>query len=291
MTIIRREKIFQMQKSKMMNNSLFVNYSTFTLIYSDFELLTMQAYTNRDSLEKVEDIESKELFSRQIKIMNNAVFDRKMRDFKLRRKIWRKFVLSLLMKIRHLNRYADLINCLHQMFDLKMFIINRSVNFVIIYLLLYLICEFIVISILFYLRCNSKINQWKKRINLYINLLRRTLMFTLSYRLFMSISHARKRHYFVTWLLIIRKWSSSQTNLLNCSIRRIDETNMTSKSIIDQTMMILQTRNKRLFWLKKNLTWKFLSITFASLFLMIDFICFFSMNLLICNLNTVKYIW
>ncbi len=87
MTIIRREKIFQMQKSKMMRNFLFVNYSIFTLIYSDFELLTMQAYTNRDNLEKVEDIESNELFSRQIEIMNNAIFDRKMRDFKLRRKI------------------------------------------------------------------------------------------------------------------------------------------------------------------------------------------------------------
>jgi hypothetical protein len=141
MTIIRREKIFQMQKSKMMKNSLFVNYSTFTLIYSDLELLTMQAYTNRDNLEKVEDIESNELLSRQIEIMNNAIFDRKMRDFKLRRKVWRRFVLSLLMKIRHLNRCANLINCSHQVFDLEVFIINRSVSFVIIYLLLYLICK------------------------------------------------------------------------------------------------------------------------------------------------------
>jgi hypothetical protein len=141
MTIIRREKIFQMQKSKMMKNSFFVNYSIFTLIYSDFELLTMQAYTNRDNLEKVENIESNELLSRQIEIMNNAVFDRKMRDFKLRRKVWRRFVLNLLMKIRHLNKCANLINCSHQMFDLKVFIINRSVNFVIIYLLLYLICK------------------------------------------------------------------------------------------------------------------------------------------------------
>ncbi len=76
-----------MQKSKMMSNSFFVNYSIFTLIYSDLELLTMQAYTNRDNFEKIENIESNELLSRQIEIMNNVVFDRKMRDFKLQRKV------------------------------------------------------------------------------------------------------------------------------------------------------------------------------------------------------------
>jgi hypothetical protein len=101
----------------------------------------MQAYTNRDNFEKIENIESNELLSRQIEIMNNVVFDRKMRDFKLQRKVWRKFVLSFLMKIRHLNKCANLINCSHQVFDLKMFIINRFVNFVLIYLLLYLICK------------------------------------------------------------------------------------------------------------------------------------------------------
>ncbi len=53
----------------------------------DLELLTMQAYIDRDNLEQVEKIESKELLLRQIQIMHNVEFDRKMRDFKLRRKI------------------------------------------------------------------------------------------------------------------------------------------------------------------------------------------------------------
>jgi hypothetical protein len=95
----------------------------------DLELLTMQAYIDRDNLEQVEKIESKELLLRQIQIMHNVEFDRKMRDFKLRRKIWRKSVLNLFMKIRHLNKCANLTNCSHQMFDLSVLIINRAVSF------------------------------------------------------------------------------------------------------------------------------------------------------------------
>jgi hypothetical protein len=49
--------------------------------------LTMQAYIDRDNLEQVEDVKSEELLLRQIQIMKNVEFDRKMRDFKLRRKI------------------------------------------------------------------------------------------------------------------------------------------------------------------------------------------------------------
>jgi hypothetical protein len=69
------------------------------------------------------------LLLRQIQIMKNVEFDRKMRDFKLRRKIWRKFVLNLFMKIRHLNKCEDLTNCSHWVFDLSASIINRLVNF------------------------------------------------------------------------------------------------------------------------------------------------------------------
>ncbi len=47
----------------------------------------MQTYIDRDNLEQVEEIKSKELLLRHIQIMHNVEFDRKMRDFKLRRKI------------------------------------------------------------------------------------------------------------------------------------------------------------------------------------------------------------
>jgi hypothetical protein len=50
------------------------------------------------------------LLVRQMQIMQDVEFDRKMRDFKLRRKIWRKFALNLFMKIRHLNKCANLTN-------------------------------------------------------------------------------------------------------------------------------------------------------------------------------------
>jgi hypothetical protein len=47
----------------------------------------MQAHIDRDNLEKVENVKLEKLLLRQIQIMKNVEFDRKMRDFKLRRKI------------------------------------------------------------------------------------------------------------------------------------------------------------------------------------------------------------
>jgi hypothetical protein len=47
----------------------------------------MQAYIDRDNLEQVEDVEFEELLVRQMQIIQDVEFDRKMRDFKLRRKI------------------------------------------------------------------------------------------------------------------------------------------------------------------------------------------------------------
>ncbi len=70
----------------------------------------MQAYIDRDNLEQVENVKLEELLVRQMQIMQDVEFDRKMRDFKLRRKIWRKFALNLFMKIRHLNKCANLTN-------------------------------------------------------------------------------------------------------------------------------------------------------------------------------------
>ncbi len=47
----------------------------------------MHVYIDRDNLNKIKDVEFEELFLRQMQIMKNVEFDRKMRDFKLRRKI------------------------------------------------------------------------------------------------------------------------------------------------------------------------------------------------------------
>jgi hypothetical protein len=47
----------------------------------------MQAYIDRDNLEQVEDVKLEELLVRQMQIIQDVEFDRKMRDFKLRRKI------------------------------------------------------------------------------------------------------------------------------------------------------------------------------------------------------------
>jgi hypothetical protein len=47
----------------------------------------MQAYIDRDNLEQVENVKLEELLVRQMQIMQDVEFDRKMRDFKLRRKI------------------------------------------------------------------------------------------------------------------------------------------------------------------------------------------------------------
>jgi hypothetical protein len=47
----------------------------------------MQAYIDRDNLEQVEDVKFEELLVRQMQIIQDVEFDRKMRDFKLRRKI------------------------------------------------------------------------------------------------------------------------------------------------------------------------------------------------------------
>jgi hypothetical protein len=101
----------------------------------NFELLTMQTYIDRDNLDKIENVKSEKLLLRQMQIMKKVEFDRKMRDFKLRRKIWRKFILSLFMKIRHLNKCADLTKCFHQMFDLNVSFINRVIDFVESYLI------------------------------------------------------------------------------------------------------------------------------------------------------------
>ncbi len=95
----------------------------------NLELLTMQAYIDRDNIEQVENVKFEELFLRQIQIMKNVEFDRKMRDFKLRRNISRESVLNSFMKIRLLNKCEDLTNCSHRMFDLNASIINRFVNF------------------------------------------------------------------------------------------------------------------------------------------------------------------
>jgi hypothetical protein len=51
------------------------------------ELLTMQIDIDRDNLDKIEDVKSEKLLLRQVQIMKEIEFDRKMRDFKLRRKI------------------------------------------------------------------------------------------------------------------------------------------------------------------------------------------------------------
>ncbi len=51
----------------------------------DLELLTMQTYIDRDNLEQVENVKFEKLLFRPIQIMKNVEFDRKMRDFKLRR--------------------------------------------------------------------------------------------------------------------------------------------------------------------------------------------------------------
>jgi hypothetical protein len=53
----------------------------------NFEFLTIQVYTDRDNLDKIENIKFEQLLLRQMQIMKKVEFDRKMRDFKLRRKI------------------------------------------------------------------------------------------------------------------------------------------------------------------------------------------------------------
>jgi hypothetical protein len=128
MTTILHEKIFQTSKQRTMKYLFSYHFNIFNIDFLDSEFLTMQAYIDRDNLEKVKKIKSEELLRRHIEFMNNAAFDRKMRDFKLRRKIRRKFVLNLFMKIRHLNRCANLNNCSHQVFDLEVFIINRTIS-------------------------------------------------------------------------------------------------------------------------------------------------------------------
>jgi hypothetical protein len=87
MTTILHEKIFQTSKQKTMRYLFNYHLNILNIDFLDSELLTMQAYIDRDNLEKVKKIKSEKLLKRHIKLMNNAAFDRKMRDFKLRRKI------------------------------------------------------------------------------------------------------------------------------------------------------------------------------------------------------------
>jgi hypothetical protein len=88
----------------------------------------MQVFNDRDNNEYVEEMKSIELAHKTINIFTNVEHDRRMRDFKLRRDIWRKNILDLLMKIRHLNRCFNLFNCFHQLFELNVFIIDRKMS-------------------------------------------------------------------------------------------------------------------------------------------------------------------
>jgi hypothetical protein len=53
----------------------------------NLDLITMQTYIDKDNNEFVEDVASKELIRRAINITANAKFNKRMKDFKLRREI------------------------------------------------------------------------------------------------------------------------------------------------------------------------------------------------------------
>jgi hypothetical protein len=53
----------------------------------NLDLMTMQTYIDKDNNEFVEDVASKKLIRKAVNITANAKFNRKMRDFKLRREI------------------------------------------------------------------------------------------------------------------------------------------------------------------------------------------------------------
>jgi hypothetical protein len=110
----------------------FLNVS-WILYFADLDLLTMQTFIDKNNNEYVEDVSFDELTRRAVNITANAKFNRRMKDFKLRRDIWRKSILSLLMKIRHLNRYSNLVNCFHQMFELRISIIDFEIDFLVIF--------------------------------------------------------------------------------------------------------------------------------------------------------------
>jgi hypothetical protein len=72
--------------------------------------LTIQIFINRNSDEFVKEMKSIKLVCKAKNILINVEHDRKMRDFKLKKAIWRKNILNLLMKIRHFNKYFNLFN-------------------------------------------------------------------------------------------------------------------------------------------------------------------------------------
>jgi hypothetical protein len=94
----------------------------------NFDLLTMQVFIDQDNNEYVEKIKSIEFARKAIDISINVEHDRRMRDFKLRRDMWRKSIFSLLMKIRHFNRCFNLFNCFHQLFELNVSVIDREMS-------------------------------------------------------------------------------------------------------------------------------------------------------------------
>ncbi len=113
-------------KKNKINQSLTFLWNINNLL--NFDLLTMQVFNDRDNNEYVEEMKSIKLVRKAIDISINVEHDRRMRDFKLRRNIWRKNILDLLMKIRHFNRCFNLFNCFHQLFELNVFVIDRKMN-------------------------------------------------------------------------------------------------------------------------------------------------------------------
>jgi hypothetical protein len=106
-----------------------INFFKNNINLLDFDLMTMQTYIDKNNNEFVEDVSFEKLIRRAVNITANAKFNKRMKNFKFRREIWRKSILSLLMKIRHLNRCSNLNKCSHQLFELKVLMIDFEIDF------------------------------------------------------------------------------------------------------------------------------------------------------------------
>jgi cellulose synthase/poly-beta-1,6-N-acetylglucosamine synthase-like glycosyltransferase len=87
----------------------------------------MQKFTNKNNKKYVEKLSMKTLFVKAREILKRSTHNFLMRDFRLRKLIWRRSICILRKKIRHINMCSNFHDCRHFKFAFEISIYRINV--------------------------------------------------------------------------------------------------------------------------------------------------------------------
>ena len=92
-------------------------------------MLTLQSYIEKLNDEFFENLIIEKIMKRYQNINETRIHNKRMLELRLRRKIWQRFILNLIAKVRHIDWCNDVFRYRHEKFDLKLFWIHLSVKY------------------------------------------------------------------------------------------------------------------------------------------------------------------